>query len=424
MDANRSNQLPQWSTSQVVLATLFVVAVGLAFWLLYHFRAAVFILVIAIVLGTAIHPAVEWLQQRGLPRPLGVMLIYALLIGALLGAGFLIFPLVAEQATELADQIPQYYASARSWMLESPGRLFQRIALELPAQLSFFSMPADSEGEALNRAAQTFGLAGSLIRGMLAANAVFLLGFYWTMESERTIRTLLLFFPPGSREELRQLIDQVESKVGGFIRGQFILSVSIGITALLVYGLIGLPNALVLAIIAAIMEAVPVFGPALGAIPAVIVAISVDPVKAIWVIVATGIMQVLENYLLVPRVMNKNVGVSPIVTLLALAAFASLLGLPGALLAIPAAAILQLFLDRYLLQRIDQDHLNPPGRDYLSLLRYEAQDLAKDVRKQIRSDLVEDENGEDDIKDFIESSASEIDRLLASLDSGTQAGEA
>lgn len=416
MNASNEKQLPQWSTRQLVLATLFVVAVVGAFWLVYRFRAAIFILIISIVLGTAIRPGVEWLQQRGLSRPVGVILIYALVIGSLIGAGALTLPLVAEQSTDLAVQIPEIYANLRAWMLESPGRLFKRIALSLPAQLRFFSLPVNAEGEPLNRATQTFDLAGSVIQGLLAANVVFLLGFYWTMESERTTRTLLLFFPPDRREDLRELLEQIETKVGGFIRGQFILSLSIGIAALIAYWLIGLPNALVLALIAAILEAVPVFGPALGAIPALIIAFAVDPAKVIWVIIATGIMQGLENYLLVPRVMGKNVGVNPIVTLLALAAFASILGLPGALLAIPAAAVLQLLLDRYLLQRIHRDSLVPPGRDYVNLLRYEAQDLAQDVRKQIRSDQVEDDNGEDDFKDLIESGAKEIDRLLASLD--------
>lgn len=422
MNETDRTHLPSWSTSQVILATLFVVAVGLVFWFLYSFRAAVFILIVAIVLGTAIRPAVEWLQRRGLSRPVGVILIYVLLIGSMLGVGAFIFPLIANQTTDLAVQIPKLYSSTRTWMLESSGRLLKRIALSLPAQLQLFSPPVDVEGEPLTRAAQTFTLAGSVIRSLLAANAVFLVAFYWTMESERTMRTLLLFFPPDRREDLRRLLEQIEAKVGGFIRGQFILSLSIGTAALIAYWLIGLPNTLVLALFAAIMEAVPVFGPALGAIPAALIAASVDPTKVIWVIVATGIMQGLENYFLVPRVMNKNVGVNPIVTLLALAAFASLLGLPGGLLAIPAAAVVQLLLDRYLLERLDWDQHDPPGRDYINLLRYEAQDLAQDVRKQIRSDRLEVENGEDHFKDRIEASANELDRLLAELDGRVQEG--
>jgi hypothetical protein len=107
-----------------------------------------------------------------------------------------------------------------------------------------------------------------------------------------------------------------------------------------------LPYTLVLALIAGFMEMVPIFGPALGAIPALLAALSTDPSKAIWVLIATGLIQMMENIWLVPRVMKNSMGVNPIIILLSLVAFGSVFGFAGALLALPLAAIIQLIVDR------------------------------------------------------------------------------
>ena len=176
----------------------------------------------------------------------------------------------------------------------------------------------------------------------------------------------------------------IETKVSAYIAGQGVLMLAVGGMALAAYTAIGLPYVLVLALVAGLMEAVPLVGPLLGAIPAGLVALSLGPDKLVWVIVATLIIQQLENSLLVPRVMRKAVGVNPFVSLLAIFAFSSLLGVPGALMAIPTAAIIQLLLDRYVFRPGALETEVPTGRGLAGRLRYEAQDLAQDLRKQAR----------------------------------------
>ena len=180
--------------------------------------------------------------------------------------------------------------------------------------------------------------------------------------------------------------------------------------------LIGLPNALVLALIAGVMEALPMLGPFLGAIPAGLVALSIAPEKLIWVILASIIIQQLENSLLVPRIMNKTVGVNPFVTLLALFAFGTLFGVAGALMAIPMAAIIQLALNHFVFQPVTVELKASEGRDYTSRLRYEAQDLIQDLRKQARNR----KRGSDEkivqiehVMDEIETITTHLDELLA-----------
>jgi predicted PurR-regulated permease PerM len=213
----------------------------------------------------------------------------------------------------------------------------------------------------------------------------------------------------------------METKVSAYIGGQSILMLVVGSMALLAYGLIGLPYILVLAFVAGVMEAVPLIGPLMGAIPALLVALSIGPDKAIWVIVATLVIQQLENSILVPRIMSRAVGVNPFVTLLALLAFSSLLGIAGALMAIPLAAIIQLLLDRFVFHPDVAEPEVSAGRDYASRLRYEAQDLTKDLRKQARltqtgSDQQVRET--DQVMDEFEAITTDLDRLLASASGG------
>ena len=188
--------------------------------------------------------------------------------------------------------------------------------------------------------------------------------------------------------------------------------------ALVAYLLIGLPNALVLALVAGVLEAVPMIGPLLGAIPAALIALSIAPSKLIWVIVATIVIQQLENSLLVPRVMRKAVGVNPFVSLLAIFAFSSLFGIAGALMAIPMAAIIQLLLDRFVFHPGAMEPEVSTGRDYASRLRYEAQDLAQDLRKQARlkkGGSVLKVKQIDQVMDEIETITTDLDALLAQV---------
>jgi predicted PurR-regulated permease PerM len=239
---------------------------------------------------------------------------------------------------------------------------------------------------------------------------------YWTLDGPRIIKSFLLLIPQERRESIGELISAMESKVGFFLAGQGILCLIISMMALVAYLLIGLPNALVLALAAGVMEAVPMIGPLLGAVPAALVAISIAPDRLIWVIVATIIIQQLENTLLVPRIMKKAVGVNPFVTLLALFAFSSLFGLAGALMAIPIAAIIQLVLNHFVFQQATVEMEVSEGRDSASRLRYEAQDFVQDLRKQARRK----KRGSDvkikqleQVMDEIETLATNLDSLLA-----------
>lgn len=413
----------RWTFRRVMWATLVLVSVALSFWLLYRFSQVFFILFIAIVIGTVIRPVVAWLHSRGVPRIAGVILVYLLLLALLISFVLLLFPLIVEQGTTITAAVPGYYQGLREWMVDYPNPWIVRLSEFLPATLPGLE-PIEQTGEQmLASAGQALGYVASAANVILIATAILLLAFHWTLDGPRTIQSLLLLVPSGQRESISELISAMETKVGFYIAGQGVLCLVIGIMALVAYLLIGLPNALVLALVAGVMEAVPMIGPLLGAIPAAVIALSIAPSKLVWVIVATLVIQQMENSVLVPRVMRKAVGVNPFVSLLAIFAFSSLFGIAGALMAIPIAAIIQLLLDRFVFHPAAMEPDVSAGRDYASRLRYEAQDLAQDLRKQARlnkggSDRLVKQT--DQVMDEIEAITTDLDSLLAQVNtSGT-----
>lgn len=402
-----------WTFRRVVWATLILAFVIFCFWLIFRFYEVFFMMFIAIVIGTVIRPAANWLHQRGLPRVAGVLAIYLLmllLIGAFL---WLLFPLVFEQAATLISDVPTYYHNLRLSMINSPNPLFARLGIILPAVLPGGQNQAPPTGQS------AVASAGQVVQYLLvAAQVIFIvvviliLTLYWTLDGPRLIKSLLLLIPQDQRESINELIAIMESKVGFYIVGQGILCLVIGVMALIAYLLIGLPNALALAIAAGIMEAVPMIGPVLGAIPAGVVALSISVDRLIWVIVATVVIQQLENSLLVPRIMRSTVGVNPFVTLLAIFAFGSLFGIVGVLMAIPIAAVIQVLLNHYVFQTATVEMEITKGRDLSSRLRYEAQDLVNDLRKQARHE----QEGSDETVMEIEHAMDEIESLTSDLD--------
>ncbi len=405
-----------WTFRRVVWATLVLLSVILGFWLIYRFNQVIFILFVAIVIGTVIRPAVAWLHQRGLPQTVGVVFVYLLLLVLLTGFLLLLFPLISTQSTTIAAAIPDYYQNLREWVIKNPNQSLANLSDFLPAALPSLRPVQQTGIEMMASAGQVAGYVGMLARVIFTATIILVLAFYWTLEGPRIIQSYLLLLPQNQRESISDLISAMESKVGFYMIGQALLCLVIGLMALVAYLLIGLPNALVLALIAGVLEAVPMIGPLLGAVPAALVALSIAPGKLIWVIIATIVIQQLENSLLVPRIMRKAVGVNPFVTLLSLFAFSTLFGLAGALMAIPIAAMIQLALNHFVFQQATVEMEVSEGRDYASRLRYEAQDLAQDLRKQARlkkrgSDLTIKQT--EQMMDEIETITTDLDAMLA-----------
>jgi predicted PurR-regulated permease PerM len=408
-----TSQPYSWTFRRVVGATLVFSFVAFCFYLIFRFYEVVFTLFIAVVIGTVLRPIANWLTQRGVSRMASVILVYLAILLFIVGFLWLLSPLIFKQGATIFGEMPLYYQSLRTWLAGSPSQLFQRLGAYLPSSLPNVSSALTGNRSAVSSAETAVGYVSVAARVILNTIVILALTLYWTLDGPRLIRSLLLLVPQERRESTADLVSAMEASVGYFILGQGLLCLSIGAMALVAYLLIGLPNAFVLAIAAGLFEAVPMIGPALGAVPAGLVALSISTDKFIWVIVASVIIQQTENTLLVPRIMRRTVGVNPFVTLLAIFAFSSLFGIAGALMAIPMAAVIQLVLNHFVFQQPTVELEPSEGRDYSSRLRYEAQDLIQDLRKQARHK----KRGPDEKIVHIEQVMDEIETITESLDS-------
>lgn len=409
----------QWTLRQIALATLTAVGVGLAFLLLYRFYMVVFIFFAAFSLQVAIKPLVDYLHHWRIPYSLGVILIYILLLAGIILLLWFLAPMIIVQSVTLVTELPTYYEGLRDYLLSTRSALLHLVASRLPAQFSLNAATATMSNEGADPITPVWNIIKSSGEIFFVLTAILALAFSWTMEGERVMRKLLLRVPQERREEVRKVIGEMEGKIGAYFRGQIILCVIVGVMSGLAFFWLAVPNALVLGGLMGIFEALPVIGPTLGAVPAILMTLAVAPDKALWVIIALTAIQGIENNLLVPRIMDQSVGVNAIVSILAIAAFGLLFGLGGAILAIPLAAMLQILLNRFLFTIATPDEVNesnpltpPNSRDQIGKLRLEAQELAQDVRKQARSESASPEDDHEHFEDLIEAIAVDLDSWL------------
>ncbi len=398
--------VPRLQYRTIVQAALTIGGVLLLFSLLVSARIALVTFFVAIVISTAMRPIVTRLAKLGVPQAVSVLMIY-LIVGVAGGvAAYLFGSLIFEQLQRAWAQVPELYATLRDTLYESEHFAISRIGRTLPVTPSFMQM---SETPAEATPFLFLESVRRVTRFIFFLIVTFSLAFHWTIQGENVKRAMLLLISMNKRDEVRDLIRVIEVKLGSFVVGQIILVFVIGLAALVVYLLIGLPYALTLAIFAGLMELVPIIGPILGAVPAFIVALGISPFHALLVLGATSLIQSAENNLIVPRVMDRAVGVNPLVTLLAFAAFGALFGLVGAIVSIPLAAVIQILLNRYLLAP-NEDHLQVEGRDEVSALRYHTQELIEDIRQF----PVDQEQGlSDEVEEKLEAIAVDLDHFLA-----------
>lgn len=377
------NRGQEWSARRLVAGTLVVLAVALSFWLVYQHLWLLAIVFLGLVLASGLEAPVEWLWRRGVPRWAGTLGIYALLVGVFVGLLVLAGPIVVDQATGLGQALPGVYAEVVEALRTSPSLLIRRLGVYLPAELPLSF--GGGNGSTLGALATSFVYAGSVTRTLLAMFAVFLFGYYWLLERRWLTQRALLLLPSERRERSEEMLDAVLDRMGGFVRTQTILCLIVGLLSLVAYLVIGLPYAFLLAVVAGVLEAVPMIGPTLAAVPPIIVALGISPATVVWVVVAAVVIQLLENNFLAPRVVRSVLGTNPVVTILTVAALGSFLGLPGVIIAVPIAALAQMFFRRLVLEAEQAPEAAPRGRAELDRLRYEVQDLARDLEKRLQA---------------------------------------
>lgn len=302
-------------------------------WALFLITDVIILLFIAIIFMSGLSPMVSFLEAKlKAPRALAIALVYVLIIGIIAGlVSVIVIPLV-EQTTNLSQALPT------------------KIETILPANWVDQSV-INQEISNISKDAVSFTLA--IFNNFIALISILVLTFYLLLERDKLDNLLSQFFI-GHEEKISRVTNRIEEKLGAWLRGQFALSVIIAAIVYVVLLVMGVPYALPLAIFAGLLEVVPVIGPIISAIPAVIVAYFVSPVLGGVVIAAFFIIQQLENHFIVPQVMKKAVGLNPLIVILAVAVGGKLLGLAGALLAVPIVVVLQTVVAESLKEENDQ----------------------------------------------------------------------
>ncbi len=302
----------------VIFITVFILGI----WLLYLIKDLLLLLFVAVILMSALSPFVGLLTRFKSPKSLSIAITYIIIIATVAGLIALVVPPLLEETRRLFLILPPYL-----------DHLFQMAAIDrsvLDTQLTNLSRNA-------------FSITLSIFDNFLTIIFLLVLTFYLILERESLkSRSAALFV--GREERMKRLMIQIEEKLGSWFRGQLFLSLVIGVITYIGLIILGIPYALPLAVIAGILEIVPVIGPIISAIPAILISLTISPILSVGVAAMYFVIQQLENHLIVPQVMKRAVGLNPLVVILAIAIGSRLLGFAGALLAVPIAVVLQIIV--------------------------------------------------------------------------------
>jgi len=317
-------------------------------WTLYLVRDTLLLIYVAGLIAVGLSPLVDRIEQQRLtrrvriPRWAAILSVYVALFTVIGLFVMLMVPPLAAQARDLVTAAPDLLHRAQLWLIER-GVLSREITIGEAVRQAPGAAGSDAVGTVVSA---IWGFVG----GVFGVVTILIVAFYVLIDAENIVRALVRLFPRPERARVRDALRRAGEKVSAWMAGQLLLGAIIGTTAALGLWILGVPYFYVLALIAGIGELIPIVGPLLAAIPAVAVAFSVSPATALGVAVFFFLQQQVENHVLVPRVMSRQVGISPVLVIMALLIGGSLLGLVGAILAVPTAAILQVLLQELLVE--------------------------------------------------------------------------
>ncbi|MFE5586723.1 AI-2E family transporter [Kitasatospora sp. NPDC056531] len=336
--------MPRWLPRAMVLFLVLVGLFQLADWAFRQLIDLFVMLLVAFFLSLALEPAVDRMAARGVRRGVGTFLVFVAVGIAVVGFLAALGTLLVDQVAKIAEDMPHLVDNLIGWI----NRTFHQDLSLGELQKRLLKDSGTIEGYAQQAADNVWGVSSTLIGGLFQTFTVGLFTFYFTAEGPRVRRTVCSLLPPSKQGEVLRAWEIALAKTGGYLYSRAVLAVVSAAGHWVMFELIDLPYSAALAIWVGVMsQFVPTIGTYLaGALP-VLVALTVEPVDALWVLVFTVVYQQIENYVLHPRITARTVDVHPAVAFGAVIAGAALLGAVGALIAIPAAATLQGFVGTY-----------------------------------------------------------------------------
>lgn len=305
---------------------LFVTIFLLSLWIIYLILDIILLVFVAFIFMSALSPLVDKLIGWKFPKPLAIALLFLVIIGLISGLVTIgLSPLISQTSS-----------------------LSQSLAEALSGVLQITHIDRSIIYEQLNTVSrQLVSYSLSAFQNLISFISVIVITFYLLLDKrEMEAKVASLFI--GQRSKVNRILVVIEEKLGAWLRGQLALSLIIGVVTYIGLLILGVEYALPLAILAGLMEVVPVIGPIIAAIPAVLIALTVSPVFAGLVAGFYLAVQQLENHLIVPQIMRRAVGINPLFVILAVSVGGRLLGIGGALLAVPIAVVIQVLVKEIL----------------------------------------------------------------------------
>jgi predicted PurR-regulated permease PerM len=343
--------LSGWTVARYTLVVVLVLG---SFYLLWRIQEVVLLLLLAILFATAIEPLVNRLRRGPLSRGQGILIVYSGIFLLLVGLGTFLVPDLVRQLTQLVDTLPQQVAALRPKIEQiDPAPLRALLLRGIEEAGPAVQHGLDAPG-GVAPPEQLVGVGGVFAHSLFSVITVFLLAFYWLTERTAIKRGILRFVPAAHARHVNAVWLEVEERLGAWVRGQLLVMLAIGAMAGVAFVVLGLPNPLILAVLAGLFEIVPIVGPFLAFVPALLVALATDPFKALLLVGIAVVIQQIEGNVLIPRIMSHVVGISPLTVVLGILIGSILYGPAGAFLAVPVAAALQVILNHTLRPALEE----------------------------------------------------------------------
>lgn len=353
------------SIESIVKATFAVFAVVGLFYLLFFIKEILIIFLVALFLSAAFNPAVDRLQAYKIPRALGIIIMYAIVLGIIIFIFTSLVPIIANQVTSLAfsvrDMVQNIVSGEEtdSWIVQNLQSVANQVwqNVDQTQVLNSLTSGLREVGSKLtNFAGNAIGAIFVVFNGLFNLVLVLIITFFMILNKQNTANFFHSLFPKRYSAYITDKMAQVSERIGEWIRGQVFLALAMALLTFIVFTTIGLNFALTLAMVSALGEFIPYLGPLITFFSAALIALNQDPVLVLWLIPAYAVIQFLEGNIMVPLIIGKSVGLNPIVILFALLSGATLgiqlggsygLGLVGMIIAVPVANIISIFIEEY-----------------------------------------------------------------------------
>ncbi|MFA6536691.1 MAG: AI-2E family transporter [Candidatus Paceibacterota bacterium] len=334
------------NSGTIIKTILFVVFL----FLLYSIRDIVLVVLTAIVIASAVEPATKWFTKHNVHRVAAVLVVYLVATIILAGVFYLLVPSVLNEASNFLTKAPEYLNKIKLWSPIEPSQslVATQSLSTFSSGFSFEQIVGDIQSMLSNTSEGFVKIVSLVFGGAFSFILIVVLSFYLAVQEDGVSNFLKVITPLKSQKYVVGLWVRTRDKIGYWMQGQLLLSVIIAILVYLGLTIIGVKNALLLALLAGIFELIPVFGPILAAIPAILAGIFDGGGLTTGLLIAGLylIVQQFENHLIYPLVVQKIVGISPIIVILALIIGGKLAGFLGIILAVPfAAALMEYFHD-------------------------------------------------------------------------------